>query len=42
MSENKNISVISEEEYAKNEEMLQKIDSIKNKLIEFRKNGSKI
>ena len=34
MSENKNISVISEEEYAKNEEMLQKIDSIKNKLIE--------
>ena len=34
MSENKNISVISEEEYAKNEEMLQKIDTIKNKLIE--------
>jgi RNA polymerase primary sigma factor len=34
MSENKNISVISEEEYAKNTEMLQKIDSIKNKLIE--------
>ncbi|MDD4088236.1 MAG: RNA polymerase sigma factor RpoD, partial [Tissierellia bacterium] len=34
MSENKNISVVSEEEYAKSAEMLQKIDSIKNKLIE--------
>ena len=34
MSENKNISVVSEEEYVKSAEMLQKIDSIKNKLIE--------
>jgi len=34
MGENKNISVVSEEEYAKNAEMLQKIDSVKNKLIE--------
>ncbi len=34
MSENKNISVISEDETQKNAEMLQKIDSIKNKLIE--------
>jgi RNA polymerase primary sigma factor len=34
MGENKNVSVVSEEEYAKNAEMLQKIDSVKNKLIE--------
>lgn len=34
MNDNKNISVISEEELVKNAEMLQKIDSIKNKLIE--------
>ncbi len=34
MGENKNISVISEDERQKNAEMLQKIDSIKNKLIE--------
>ena len=34
MGENKNISVVSEEEYVKSAEMLQKIDSIKNKLIE--------
>ena len=34
MSENKNTSVISEEELAKNAEILQKIDSIKNRLIE--------
>jgi RNA polymerase primary sigma factor len=34
MGENKNVSVVSEEEYAKNTEMLQKIDSVKNKLIE--------
>jgi RNA polymerase primary sigma factor len=34
MSENKNISLVSEEEYTKNAEMLQKIDSVKNKLIE--------
>ena len=34
MGENKNVSVVSEEEYAKNAEMLQKIDSVKNKPIE--------
>lgn len=34
MSENKNISVASDEDSEKSAEMLQKIDSIKNKLIE--------